>query len=218
MDFAGHTNVGPVATPAQAQASPDDHSYIINARSFAPPESFGGEFQGDNRGYSTDNALTSRIHSEINIDTDDQLAITDNDVAAHSDPSIHHAAPFYQPVEIPDIEILHLDIEQDGDVSIINMRDPGFIDPFNPINDGALELRETYRDVGDEWSEAANEIAEADGFISTAGEVLEGGAEVLWEGAAGAADVVETTKNSVIDTGADMVGVGVNKVRGWFGN
>ena len=96
-----------------------DHSYTISTRSFAPPESFGGGFQGDSRGYTTDPGVTSRIHSTVSFDADDQVSIGADDVNATSDPSIHHAIPFYQPTETPEINILSQDVNHDGDVSTI---------------------------------------------------------------------------------------------------
>jgi len=99
--------------------NPADHRYTISTRSFAPPESFGGGFQGDNRGYSTDPDVTSRIHSTVTIDADDQVNIAQNDVAAHSDPSVHHVIPFYRPTETPEVRILSQAVEHNGDTSTL---------------------------------------------------------------------------------------------------
>ena len=108
-----------IPTP-QAERSTSDHTYTVSTRSFAPPESFGGGFQGDSRGYTTDLEVTSRIHSTVTFDADDQVVIGADDVNATSDPSIHHAIPFYRPTEIPDINILSQDVNHDGNVSTIN--------------------------------------------------------------------------------------------------
>ncbi|MEC9283755.1 MAG: hypothetical protein VX642_13670 [Bdellovibrionota bacterium] len=40
----------------------------IHLRSFAPFESFGGGFEGDNRGFSTDPKVKSRIHTTLKYD------------------------------------------------------------------------------------------------------------------------------------------------------
>ena len=111
----------PTTTDLLADRQPSsDHTYTISTRSFAPPESFGAGFQGDNRGYTTDWNATSRIHSTVTIDADDQVAIGADDVSASSDPSIHHAIPFYSPTETPDIHVLSQDVEHSGEVSTIN--------------------------------------------------------------------------------------------------
>jgi hypothetical protein len=110
----------PTTTDLLAQRDTANHTYTISTRSFAPPESFGGGFEGDNRGYTTDWDATSRIHSTVTIDADDQIAIGPGDVDAHSDPSVHHAIPFYRPTETPDVTLLSQSVDHDGDVSTIN--------------------------------------------------------------------------------------------------
>lgn len=102
--------------------NPNDHSYTIDTRSFAPPESFGGGFQGDNRGFTTDPDATARITSEISIDTDDQTEITENDVSAFSDPSIHHLLPWWERTEIPTVDILHQNVKHDGNITTIEIK------------------------------------------------------------------------------------------------
>ncbi|MBX2826014.1 MAG: hypothetical protein KTR33_14875 [Gammaproteobacteria bacterium] len=328
----------PVPEPEQ------NHRYVLTTRSFAPPESFGGGFQGDNRGYTTDPDVTSRITSTIAVDTDDQVNITADDVSAHSDPSIWHPVPFYAPTETPTVEILHQDVEHQEDVSIISVktkhagedavpavtlpgwspvapgqqfnpspsldvytdlrlvdnrqlntlsisgqitgdnfpatevfitdnsgqslflatgrppaiaspifnlpnygmgprhvadvavvvntdeqgnfvsvqlgneeipidewnetfeqRDAGFIDPLEPLNAAALELRESYQEIGREWDEAGREISDANGVLDTSGEILEAGGELLWETGEG---LVEITGTAVTSTGETAVAIG----------
>ena len=110
----------PTTADLLAQHNTANHTYSISTRSFAPPESFGGGFVGDDRGYSTDFNATSRIHSTVTIDTDDQISIGSGDVNAHSDPSVHHAIPFYDPTETPDVNILSQRVDHNGDVSTIS--------------------------------------------------------------------------------------------------
>lgn len=111
----------PTTTDLLAQRNTGaDHTYTISTRSFAPPGSFGGGFQGDDRGYSTDLSATSRIHSTVTIDADDQVSIGPDDVSAGSDPSVHHLIPFYTPTETPNINILNQRVQHDGDVSTID--------------------------------------------------------------------------------------------------
>ena len=102
--------------------NPADRSYVVSTRSFAPPVSFGGGFQGDDRGYSTDPDVTSRIHSTVAFDTDTQRSIGANDVAATSDPSVHHLIPFYQPTETPDVRVLDEEVRRDGEMTAIDFR------------------------------------------------------------------------------------------------
>ncbi len=101
---------------AQSGQPANDHTYVISTRSFAPHESFGAGFQGDNRGFSTDPDVTSRIHSTITLDTENRNTIHDPDiVSAESDPSVHHVTPFLQPQETPSVDLLQAQYgSQDG--------------------------------------------------------------------------------------------------------
>jgi len=324
---------------AAAQATTGDHQYVISTRSFAPPDSFGGGFQGDSRGYSLDPNVTSRIHSEVTVDTDDQVTIGASDISAHSDPSIHHAIPFYTPTETPSADILNQSVNHDDDQSTLTFkakhsgkdavldipvpgifgggtvnpapaldvytdlkivddranntlkitgditgdnfpatetyitdsngqslflatgkppaiatpavnlvdfgnereigtvditvntdeagnfvsvesegktididewnqeflsRDPSFIDPFQPLNDASLEIREGGREVTGELVEAAVEIATADGFFDTTGEVIEGAGEVLYESGEAVVETAWTGARSTVTTARDI--------------
>ena len=325
----------PTTTDLLADRQPSsDHTYTISTRSFAPPESFGAGFQGDNRGYTTDWNATSRIHSTVTIDADNQVAIGADDVSASSDPSIHHAIPFYTPTETPDIHVLSQDVEHSGDVSTINfetrhsgedavlhiplinrnpsptldvntdlqivsnreantlvitgeitgdnfpatevfindndgnavflatgkppgvatpaanlvdfgvwdrdiadvsttintdeqgnfvsvesdgqtisiedwnrrfeLRDPGFVDPFEGINDAAVEFREGVEEVAAEFTEASEEIANAGNPARVVYEVGEAAAEVLWQTGEGS---VSTVGVAVTGTAEAAVGI-----------
>ncbi len=92
-----------VGAEAADDQSASDHTYVVSTRSFAPHESFGAGFQGDNRGFSTDPDVTSRIHSQITFDTEDPGSVM---TSAESDPSVHHLTPFLRPQETPSVDLL----------------------------------------------------------------------------------------------------------------
>lgn len=104
-DGAGESSEMAGDQPADDRTA-NDHTYVISTRSFAPHESFGAGFQGDNRGFSTDPDVTSRIHSTITLDTTNPNTIHDPDiVSAESDPSVYHVTPFLRPEETPSVDL-----------------------------------------------------------------------------------------------------------------
>ncbi len=112
----------PAAEGTDDAGPANDHTYVISTRSFAPHESFGAGFQGDDRGYSTDPDVTSRIHSTITFDTEATNAVTSSDVDAESDPSVHHLTPFWQPQETPSVEVLSQNVDRDGNTTTVDVR------------------------------------------------------------------------------------------------
>jgi RHS repeat-associated protein len=91
---------------------PDGHvPYPITIRSFAPFESFGFGFHGDNRGYSVDESSTARVRQTIDFDTDK----TSLAVSARSDPSWHTLIPSDVRTEHPRSSVLSpLAVGRDG--------------------------------------------------------------------------------------------------------
>ncbi len=111
----------PSAAGVDDERPANDHTYVISTRSFAPHESFGAGFQGDDRGYSTDPGVTSRIHSTITFDTETTNGVTSSHVDAGSDPSVHHLTPFWRPQETPTVEVLSQNVERDGNTTTVDV-------------------------------------------------------------------------------------------------
>lgn len=109
-----------------------DNSYTIVTRSFAPHSSFGGGFEGNDRGYSTDIDASSKVTQEVGIDLDEDQAITSFE--EHSDQTTHHLVPeqIYSPTENPDGGLLHQNVIQDGDKTILQFGTE--IDAENPFS------------------------------------------------------------------------------------
>ncbi len=72
--------------------------YPITIRSFAPFKTFGGGFHGDNRGYSTSQNTSARVHQRINFDTEKSSLST----KTWSSPTWHSAAPGFKRTAKPD--------------------------------------------------------------------------------------------------------------------
>ena len=94
-------------------------------------------------------------------------------------------------------------------------RNPGFIDPTNPVNDAVLELREGYGEVGRELDEAVDEIGNAQGSQDITREVLEAGGEIIYESAGAVVETVDAFDNSVRETAIDIAAVGIAKILSW---
>ncbi len=112
----------------------EDNSYTIVTRSFAPPSTFGGGFEGNNRGYSTDIDASSKVTQLVDIDLDEQNPIQDFD--EYSDTTRHQLIPgrIYERTEIPDGGIVHQNVRQEGDKTILQFGTE--IDAENPFTAG----------------------------------------------------------------------------------
>ena len=85
--------------------------YPITIRGFAPFNSFGFGFHGDDRGYSTGDA-TARVHQKINFDTDKTQIKT----TAWSSPSFRTSSPHNQKTATPEVKFEgDFTIKQNGD-------------------------------------------------------------------------------------------------------
>lgn len=109
----------PHAGWGEPQALTEDNSYTIVTRSFAPDSTFGGGFEGNDRGFSTDIDASSKVTQEIGIDLDEEQAITSFE--EYSDETVHQLVPesIHSPTEIPDGGILHQNVIQEGDKTIL---------------------------------------------------------------------------------------------------
>jgi len=308
------------------QGLTEDNSYTIVTRAFAPDSTFGFGFEGNDRGYSIDIDAESKVTQEIGIDLDEDQAITSFD--EYSDETRHRAVPaeIHSPREIPQGQIIHNNVVQDGDRTVlqfgteldaknpftdflgvpapsidifteyeiiqdkenniltiggtitgdnfpatealiydangqalflgvgappalasplvdllgennrpitnfelsVNTDDHGnfisveadgqaytieewnesftsqeidFTDPItDPFNEAFEEFNEAGEEVSGEFSEAVNEIGQADGFFDTAGETLEGTGEVAWEVLEGGTEITLGSIEGKIDT------------------
>ncbi len=86
--------------------------YPITIRCFAPFESFGGGFHGDNRGFSTSNSASARVHQKINFDTDKTTIKTNT----WSSPTWHNLNSGFKRTATPSVEFTKdFTINRNGD-------------------------------------------------------------------------------------------------------
>jgi RHS repeat-associated protein len=110
--------------------------YPITIRSFAPFKTFGGGFHGDNRGYSTDQNASARVHQKINFDTDK----TTISAKTWSSPTWHSTAPGFVRTATPEggIEKGSFKIKSSGDEK--NFEFKSNYAGANPLTPGAPDI------------------------------------------------------------------------------
>ncbi len=151
-----HYNPQPWGDP---QPLTEDNSYTIVTRSFAPDSTFGGGFEGNDRGFSTDIDAGSKVSQEIGIDLDEEQPITSFE--EHSDETTHRLVPerIHSPTEVPEGGILHQNVIQDGDKTIlqfgteIDAENPFIPNPFSDHNPApSIDVFTEYEIVQDKES------------------------------------------------------------------
>jgi len=108
-----------------------DNSYTFVTRAFAPDSTFGGGFEGNDRGFSTDPDASSKVTQEVGIDLDETNPI--QSFEEYSDETVHQLVPegIHSPTEIPEGAILHQNVVQDGDTTVLQFGTE--IDAENPF-------------------------------------------------------------------------------------
>lgn len=111
-----HYNPNVMTEPQSLTA---DNSYTFVTRAFAPDSTFGGGFEGNDRGYSTDIDASSKVTQEVGIDLDEEQPITSFD--EYSDETKHRLVPegVHSPTESPDGSLVHSNVVQDGDTTTL---------------------------------------------------------------------------------------------------